>query len=85
MTINIKNIINIVAKKITEADSADDYNLLSGCLNISQRQGLGQVREYNNTSPVSVPYEFTDSDRSRLIYAGNSLYLRKNAGWQKEI
>ena len=80
MTINIKNIINIVAKKITTADSSESFDSLSSYLNIAQRQGLGTVRE---DSGPSLAFGF--DDQSRLRYDGESLYVRKNAGWNKRL
>ena len=83
MTINIKNIVNIVAKKITTADSAEDANLLFGYLNIAQRHGLGQIKEGSDPGAPVLPSDFTSRDQDRLRYDGNELFIRKNAGWSK--
>lgn len=88
MTINIKNIINIIAKKVKEADSDEAAFLLSSYLNVTQRQGKGQVREYDANPGLPLVYVLpgspasaTSQDRDRLAYQNNSLYVRKNAGW----
>lgn len=85
MTINIKNIVNIVAKKITTADSAEDANLLFGYLNIAQRHGLGQIKEGSDPGAPVLPSDFTSRDQDRLRYDGNGLFIRKNAGWSKQL
>lgn len=85
MTINIKNIVNIVAKKITTADSAEAGNLLFGYLNIAQRHGLGQIKEGSDPGAPVLPSDFTSRDQDRLRYVGDKLYIRKNAGWSKQF
>ena len=78
MTINIKNIINIVAKKAHLADSSESANSLSSYLNILQRQGKGLAKVYSSL-PNLVNEGFDDQDRLAIV--NGILHLRKNAGW----
>jgi len=80
MPINIKNIINIVAKKAHLADSSESALLLSGYLSVLQRQGKGVLKGYSS-QPNLVLDGF--DEQSRLGVLDGELTLRKNAGWYK--
>ena len=56
MAINLKNIVNIVAKKAAQVDSDTPSSLLSGYLNILERQGGGTLLQ-RDTTPGDGFYE----------------------------
>jgi len=83
MAINLKNIVNIVAKKAAQVDSDTPSSLLSGYLNILERQGGGTLLQRDTIAGDEL-YDLTElilktngsiTDQSKN---GNTVTLRGN-------